>query len=69
MYKFQKCALLPPLPPDFPLLKQPFKNAQFWDFPGSPAVKTLSFHWDGHRFDPPGQATKILHAFQGSQKI
>jgi len=43
MYKFQKCVLLPPLPPDFPLLKQPFKNAQFGDFPGNPAVKTPNF--------------------------
>ena len=27
-------------------------NRWLWDFPGSPVVKTLCFHYRKHRFDP-----------------
>ena len=33
-------------------LNQPYSKACYWDFPGSPTVKTLYFQYMGYRFDP-----------------
>ena len=42
-----------------------FKNDVSWDFPGGPAVKTLSWHCRRQGF-LPGHGTKILGAWQCS---
>ena len=33
-------------------LNQPYSKACYWDFIGSPVVKTLCFQYSGYRFDP-----------------
>ena len=40
----------------------------FRDFPGSPVVKTLSFHCKGYGNSIPSWETKILHVSQRGQK-
>ena len=35
------------------------KYEELWDFPGSPVIKTLCFHFRGHRFDS-WAGTKIV---------
>ena len=42
----------PPLPPAKISFQQIVNVLTYWNFPGSPVVKTLSFHFRGHGFDP-----------------
>ena len=44
-----------------------YKELKGWDFPGSPASKTLCFHCRGKSLIP-SQGTKIPHATWCSQK-
>ena len=52
----------------FTTIKKYLKEPSYWEFPGSPGVRTWCFHYWGPG-SIPGQETKILQVTQCSQKI